>query len=344
MKIKYNPEKKEFDVLEKGSPDGWYIDGYAKKILDTIKKRVIKKKVRDEVIIIDGGEQLGKSTFAHQIMHYLFPETYSLDNTIYSLDDLLGKIRNNIGIGIILDEAYALINKRQALSIYNRKIIQALTEMGNRHHVLIFCLPSFFELDRYPAIHRSSILFHIFNRGRNRVGIKVYPKNRKKTLYLKGQKNYNYKCVCPMKILNFSRFFPYNYEEYNKRKLEQIRKSYDESIKKEPQISILQDELIKLHEKGIDDPYKAAEILNRNVARVKTSMQELINRGKLPDTNPFGKKKIEEIDKSKVIQIKKPKKGGHKPKSEGLPLPNIIPYNSQKEDIKKGGDDKEEEE
>jgi len=70
-------------------------------------------------------------------------------------------------------------------------------EMGQKNLVLFLVLPSFFLLDRYPAVLRSNALFHIEKPKRNKSSVgrlfKVYNYQKKAALYnLRMDKGWGY--------------------------------------------------------------------------------------------------------------------------------------------------------
>jgi hypothetical protein len=92
-----------------------------------------------------------------------------------------------------------------------------MAEMGSRNLFIILVLPSFFELDKYPALHRSVSLIHVYQRGR----FSSYGYNKKKTLYIEGKKFYSYRTT-PDFIGKFPKYFTLDYEEYKKKKMKFI--------------------------------------------------------------------------------------------------------------------------
>jgi hypothetical protein len=114
---------------------------------------------------------------------------------------------------IVFDETMGFLSSRGAMSTFNRQLIKVMSEMRSKNLFVILCIPNFFELDRYPAMHRSTGLLYVFKR--TRFGSYDYP--TKKKLYLIGKKYYTYS-VPPNYRGDFVKYFVYNQEEYEKKK------------------------------------------------------------------------------------------------------------------------------
>jgi hypothetical protein len=86
--------------------------------------------------------------------------------------------------------------------------------MRSKNLFILLNIPSIFELDKYPAIHRSVALIHIYKRGT----FAVYNYSKKKLLYINGKKFYSYAYPAPDFIGRFAKYFPLNYNEYENKK------------------------------------------------------------------------------------------------------------------------------
>ena len=170
----------------------YYIDPILEEELKRIKTAVIKRD-RDYVLIIDGEEGSGKSVLAQQIGQYLDPN-FNLDSIVFNADQFIGRLKNAPKFScVLLDEAYNSANARASLSEVNRSLISVATEMRQRNLFVIIVIPSFFDLDKYFALWRCRALIHVYfandgSRGR----YIIFPKTKKKYLYLTGKKFYDY--------------------------------------------------------------------------------------------------------------------------------------------------------
>lgn len=194
--------------------------------LDIVKKRVLTKD-RDWVMVVDGEEGVGKSVLAQQIAAYLDPN-FTLDNITFNSDDFLKKVKDpktKKGTAIVLDEAFAAASSRASLSEVNRAMVGVATEMRQKNLFVIFCIPSFFDLDRYFALWRCRALFHVyFSEEEDRRYI-LFSKDQKKMLYLLGKKTYSYaKPHSNFPPFTFPNFYTVDEEAYRKKKSESFSK------------------------------------------------------------------------------------------------------------------------
>jgi len=164
--------------------------------------------------LVTGRERRGKSTLAGQIAKRV-DQTYDVSRCCFTAEQFIEAIEHGKpGEAIVFDEAYGYLNSRQALSKFNRVLIKIMTEMGRKRLFVIIVLPNFFELDKYPALHRSDFLLHVHKRG----AFVFFDYDRKKRLYLKGKKFYAYGAVPGNFVGSFNKHLVYNMKEYDDKK------------------------------------------------------------------------------------------------------------------------------
>lgn len=189
----------------------YYIDGYMKANLDTVIKDV--KKDYDAFIVVAGREGFGKSTIAFQMATYLDP-TFNLDRCVFTSEQFLEAVENAEKYqAIVFDETMGYLSARGAMSKFNRSLIKVMSEMRSKNLFIILCISNFFELDRYPAIHRSTGLIYIYKRS----FFGSYDYNKKRQLYFKGKKFYSY-AVSPTFTGRFYSYFVLDKEKYETKK------------------------------------------------------------------------------------------------------------------------------
>lgn len=198
------------------NPDhDYFLDGYLVANLDTVKKDI--RKDYDSFIVMTGREGYGKSTLAFQIALYLDP-SFCLDRVVFTADQFVDAVESAERYqAIVFDETMGYLSSRGAMSGFNKTLIKIMSEMRSKNLIIILCIPSFFELDKYPAIHRSTGLVHVYQRGR----FGSYDYEKKKKLYLMGKKSYSY-CVPPTFIAKFVKYFPIDKEKYEAKKQQAI--------------------------------------------------------------------------------------------------------------------------
>lgn len=202
------------------------LDGILKSNLDFSKKKI--RQDWDMFFLFDGSEGAGKSKFARQVGFYCDPTfkgKAALERIVFTPEEFKEAVHNSKPYQVIIwDEAFRGLSSRSALSKTNKMVNEMFMEMRQKNLFIFLILPSFFELDKYAAIHRSRILFHIYTGTDWKRGFfKFYDKHTKKMMYLKGKKLYDY-CIKPSFFGQFNRFDPINEIEYNNKKKESLAK------------------------------------------------------------------------------------------------------------------------
>lgn len=195
--------------------------------LDEAKKDVVEYD-QDRFYVITGREGTGKSTLACQLAYYL-DRNFNLDNVVFTAEEFSKIIQNaKKHTAIIFDEAFNGLSSRGSISRQNKEIIRLLMECRQRNLFVFLVLPSFFLLERYPAIFRSEALF-IVGRGiknhKNRRYYKVFGYDQKRLLYIRGKPLMNHNAVkVYLKHAFYSKLPPtIDREEYKDKKLKAFR-------------------------------------------------------------------------------------------------------------------------
>lgn len=179
---------------------------------------------QDKVIVIDGAEGVGKSTFACRLA-YAYDQNITIDNNwafkpekgTHSFKNQLKKISKDPKIPrvLIFDEGFTGLSSRTSLSKVNKLLVEKMMEMRQLNMLTIVVLPSFFMLDKYVALHRSTALFHVYKNKKGRRCWRGYNKKKKKMLYIKGKQLMSY--AEPKIGINkgqFYKMFPVDYKKY----------------------------------------------------------------------------------------------------------------------------------
>jgi hypothetical protein len=202
--------KVEFNGKEYG------FDGYLHRNISEIKNMI--RKDDDCVIIVDGRERSGKSVLAMQVACALDP-TMTLDRVTFTPKEFKEMIfRTDKYKCVILDEAMDIFYSKESQSWINKFFNKMLAKIGQKNLIVILVLPSFFELDKYPALHRSRVLLHVYTNKKKRGFFAFYNYSRKLQLHIKGKKFYNYKGSRPNFKGRFSNYYPLDEQEYRKKK------------------------------------------------------------------------------------------------------------------------------
>lgn len=232
----------------------FFIDGYLKSNLDALIKNVKKK--YDAFIVITGKEGYGKSSLAAQIALYC-DNTFSLDRCCFTDEQFAEATEKAEKFqAVVFDETMGYLSSRGAMSKFNRRLIKIMSEMRSKQLFVILCIPNFFELDRYPAIHRTTGLIHIYKRSF--FGSYDYP--TKKKLYLMGKRIYSY-TTPPNFRGRFAKYFVYDEEEYEKKKQAAISQ-WTEEKKENTSVTLMQRNILisECHKRGMDKEEIAEKI------------------------------------------------------------------------------------
>lgn len=176
----YDPVRKE--------QISYHIDKKLQTRWDKLRGGLLEKQDEDRVYIVDGRERTGKSVFTLQQAKYLNPE-FSVEDVCFTPEEFLNKIRTAPkGSVIVFDEAFRGLSSKGTQSKVNKKLVQAMMEMGQRNLVVFIVLPTFFLLELYAAVLRSHALFHIYKDSKGKRAFRIYNYQKKSLLYRVGKK------------------------------------------------------------------------------------------------------------------------------------------------------------
>jgi len=250
-----------------------YVDGFILKQVRII-KRMLKKKW-DVVGIIDGREGSGKTTKGFQLCKLVDP-TFDIDRVVFSekqFDETI--INSKPGQAMCLDEGMNVFFSRTTMSSTNIAGVRILAECRKRNLFLLIILPSFFELDRYVSLHRSSFLLHVYAMPTRKEGVmergywRWYDRRTKKVLYLEGRKKMVYHVVKPNFYGRFVKKFVISSKLYEAKKDKALADKMKEPTKLEKHwkdkylVSVRL--LIKEKKMGIDEFRKWCKTMNLGV-------------------------------------------------------------------------------
>lgn len=205
----------------------FHMDGYIQSVAD-ISKEMLRKDW-DVVLLCDGVEGSGKSVLAQQLGGYIakplndeeqISDYFTLDDICFTAPEFKKKCENQKKFRtVIFDEAFRGLSARRAMSNVNNALNTIFNEVRQRNLCIIIVMPSFFEMDKYPALWRSVALFHVKTDARgNRGFVNVYDRDRKTILYLEGKKKYSYSKPMPNYRCRFTKTYTVDELEYKKKK------------------------------------------------------------------------------------------------------------------------------
>lgn len=217
----------------------YYLDGYLRDNLD-----LLVKDVRDDndcVFVVSGREGSGKSTVTFQAAKYVDP-SFNLDRVVFSTEEF-HKVIIELGRkgekykAVVFDEAIAGARAAQWATHVSQALIQLLAQIRQFNLYVFVVIPSFFELNRYIAVHRSQALLHCYRDKLGRRGrFAGYGWEKKKRLFLVGRKEYNMRVQHPDFVGKFTKFMPLDDAKYREKKLKALSDAQD-AVKDSPMLN-----------------------------------------------------------------------------------------------------------
>ena len=207
---------------------GMYIHPIMQKQLDKALNSV--KKDWDLFFIVDGLEGAGKSRLAMQMAAYCDP-TFSLEQIAFDDEEFKATVQKAKKFqAVIFDEAFRGLTSRGAMSRVNKTLVEMMAEIRQKNLIVIIVMPSFFELDKYAAIHRSRFLLHVIAPKFQRGFYRFYSHRKKKHMYLWGKRDYRYTVVKSDFVAKFTSFCPVDEEAYKKKKWDAFHNKVEEVV------------------------------------------------------------------------------------------------------------------
>ncbi len=202
----------------------YYIDGYLKSNLDLLIRDV--KDDNDCVIAVSGREGTGKSTMTIQAACYVDP-TFNLDRVVFDSADFRKRVlAANKYEAVVFDECIAGLRGVSWSGHVSRALVQMLAQIRQKNLFVFLVLPSFFELIKYAAIHRTQALLHCYRGKDGKRGRFVgYGWEKKKRLYLMGKKFYDMNVQHGDFVARFTKAMPLDDAAYRKKKLLALEKA-----------------------------------------------------------------------------------------------------------------------
>ncbi|MBU1234994.1 MAG: hypothetical protein KKC77_19075 [Proteobacteria bacterium] len=166
------------------------IDRLLRQKLDNIK--MIIKKNWDAIIVIDGMERSGKSTLGFACADYMADGNLTLNNVAVDGDDAMKKCESlPNGSVLMVDEGSLVFSSKDSMTKEQKKLLKIINVIGQKNMVFIIVLPSFFELTKAIAVHRSLFLLHVYtDKKLNRGRFTYFGQKGKKVLYDYGKKHF----------------------------------------------------------------------------------------------------------------------------------------------------------
>ncbi len=198
------------------------MDGMYREQLDIMKKTVIGQD-RDAFPVYVGGVGEGKSTKMAQDLKYLDPtfDHTRMCQTEKQFQEKLPYLKRYSAIA--LDEAFDGLSSSQVASRAYNLLVGLLQVVRQKNLFIGLALPNFFDLSKTVAIFRAKWLVQVYSVKGQRGYFKVWGRDRKRQLYIRGKQMINYHCVKPNLRGRFTKFMPVDEEAYREMKLEALK-------------------------------------------------------------------------------------------------------------------------
>ena len=199
-----------------------YVDGYLFENLKIFAERLIHN--FDSWINICGDEGDGKSLLAKQIaavVGYIISGLghRSRTHVTFTSKQFTAAVRDSSKYDVVIyDEAISGLSARRAMSLINTALISMAAQCRKKNLFVVICLPSFHDLDKNIAIHRTRALLNVYTDKFSRGYFSYYTKDQKRRLYVDGKKYYDMTCIKPEFRGRYTHWSLEDEEAYEQRK------------------------------------------------------------------------------------------------------------------------------
>lgn len=198
----------------------YFVNNYLMEIFRNFHKR--QKKKWDNWVVFSGLEGDGKSRIAIQsctVMSHLNGKTFENQHIAFTPDQFSNCIDNaENGQSILFDEAITGLASTRVMSKINY-VLRTKAAMCRKKQLFVgIVLPSFFDLEKNIAIHRTRALIHVYTKNLERGLFSYYTMEKKKMLYVLGKKFYDMSKPKPEFRGNFGNWLTINEDQYEEAK------------------------------------------------------------------------------------------------------------------------------
>lgn len=192
------------------------------------------RKDRDCLIIVDGYEGSGKSTLTLQMAKFI-DHDLTIDNVVFTPEEFRERVmKAKKGTVIVYDEAITGSRSASWAKDINKALVEMMAQVRQKNLCIFMVIPTFFEMQKYYAIHRSKALVHVYtDRMGTRGFFQVYNRNQKTRLYVAGKKFYSYSDFFAKWNFHgrFPNYYPVDEKLYREKKLKAFMEGPKEVVK-----------------------------------------------------------------------------------------------------------------
>lgn len=212
-----------------------YVDEGLHKQLQALKRAVHQD--LDGLVYLFGREGSGKTTLAFQLAMIL-DENFSIDKVAWTPEQFISLVKTAKQYDcIVLDEAYFTFANQNRMNHFQKVIISLLTMIRSKNLFIIIVSPTFFDLSKYLIVHRSLAAIRVYFKG-SESGVErgyweLYGEDTKLKLYIRGRRDNDLSVVRADMRGRFTKWFPVDKDDYDRRKNEAVMSLQAENEKKQ---------------------------------------------------------------------------------------------------------------
>lgn len=172
----------------------YYLDPLNITVLDLIRKDL--RNAWDSWNLYCGLEGSGKSVKAMQDAQYVTGGKLTVDDICFTPSQLIERVQKQKKYhAVIYDEAITGYMSQSGINSISAELTKLAAQCRSRNLFVAVCMPSFFDLSKYIAIHRSDYLLQIEaipdDEGeRQRGHFWYFNRKSKQKIYLEGKRTY----------------------------------------------------------------------------------------------------------------------------------------------------------
>jgi hypothetical protein len=170
-------------------------------------------------------EGSGKSGLGMTSCYYV-DKTFNIDRIVFTPNQFMEAVdKATVGQAILWDEFVTGGMSTDFMSEIQKALVMKMTMIRKKRLFIFWVMPYFFIVGRYFAVARSRFLLHAYTPdGISRGTFKTWNYDRKRLMYFRGRKEFDY-CVEPYSKGTFADFFStypgvINEEAYDNKKEE----------------------------------------------------------------------------------------------------------------------------
>jgi len=253
--MKYCIEKYPMGSFPSQKTPGQYMDGYLHENTSVLSKKIVDDMTFLGVIFSSTLEVgTGKSVLAQQVGEAYTEQVnkihktnipFTVDNIVFRPKDLIEQAKKLPKYSCIILDEWEDAHYWSELGLALRQFFRKCRQLNL---FMIVIIPNFFELTRGYAISRSVFAIDVkFGNEFERGFFDFYSFEKKKVLYLKGRKEFNYNVTKPNFFGRFTNGYAVGEKPYRDKKYRDLVSFEEEQEKKVTRKDIIKETFVKIN-------------------------------------------------------------------------------------------------